>query len=145
MSDTQIQIIKDVIKMTPKLSLKTLTIIRDLMESMIDSKLIRLEPSVKLENMDITEKVMYLEYLTESKETKEEEERNALSLEEILKREGLQEESVRYMNVDVVEEYVGRDIDEILDEIDKEIANPNTKYYTHDEVFSSIRRRLNGQ
>lgn len=89
MSDTQIQIIKDVIKMTPKLSLKTLTTIRDLMESMIDSELIRLEPSVKLENMDITEKVMYLEYLTESKETKEEEERNALSLEEILKREGL--------------------------------------------------------
>lgn len=89
MSDTQIQIIKDVMKMTPKLSLKTLKTIRDLMESMIDSELIRLEPSVKLENMDITEKVMYLEYLTESKETKEEEEKNALSLEEILKREGL--------------------------------------------------------
>lgn len=89
MSDIQIQIIKDVMKMTPKLSLKTLKTIRDLMESMIDSELIRLEPSVKLENMDITEKVMYLEYLTESKETKEEEERNALSLEEILRREGL--------------------------------------------------------
>lgn len=89
MSDMQIQIIKDVMKMTPKLSLKTLKTIRDLMESMIDSELIRLEPSVKLENMDITEKVMYLEYLTESKETKEEEEKNSISLEEILKREGL--------------------------------------------------------
>lgn len=39
--------------------------------------------------MDITEKVMYLDYLTESKDTKKEESENAVSFEEILKREGL--------------------------------------------------------
>ena len=89
MSETQLQAIKDVIKMTPRLNIKSLTTIRDLMENIIDSELIRLEPSVKLENMDITEKVMYLDYLTESNKTKEEEKENSLSLEEILKREGL--------------------------------------------------------
>ena len=39
--------------------------------------------------MDITEKVMYLDYLTENKDTKEKELKNAISFEEILKREGL--------------------------------------------------------
>ena len=39
--------------------------------------------------MDITEKVMYLDYLKESKTTKEEELKNSETLEEILKREGL--------------------------------------------------------
>ena len=36
-----------------------------------------------------TEKVMYLEYLAESKGTKKEEMENAVSFDEILKREGL--------------------------------------------------------
>ena len=35
------------------------------------------------------------------------------------------------------------DIEEILDKIDEEIANPDTKYYTHEEVFSMIRKSLN--
>ena len=39
--------------------------------------------------MDITEKVMYFDYLTESKNTKETELKNTISLEEILQREGL--------------------------------------------------------
>ena len=39
--------------------------------------------------MDITEKVMYLDYLNESKEIKEKEFKEAVSFEEILKREGL--------------------------------------------------------
>ena len=89
MSDAQIQIIKDVIKMTPRLNMECLTSIKVLMEKAIDSELLRLEPTVILENMDITEKVMYLDYLTESSETKESEMKNAVSLEEMLKREGL--------------------------------------------------------
>ena len=32
------------------------------------------------------------------------------------------------------------DIEKVLDEIDEEIANPNVKYLTHEEVFSNIRR-----
>lgn len=89
MSEAQIQAIKDVIKMTPRLNIECLNSIKILMEKAIDSELLKLEPTVILENMDITEKVMYLDYLTESKDTKEKELKNAVSFEEILKREGL--------------------------------------------------------
>lgn len=89
MSDAQLQAIKDVIKMTPRLNIECLNSIRILMEKAIDSELLKLEPTVVLDNMDITEKVMYLDYLTENKSTKENELKNAISLEEILQREGL--------------------------------------------------------
>ena len=89
MSETQIQTIKDVIKMTPRLSVDCLNSIKILMEKTIDSELLKLEPTVLLENMDITEKVMYLDYLKETKLQKKNEVDNALNFEEILKREGL--------------------------------------------------------
>ena len=89
MSETQIQAIQDVIKMTPRLNLDCLNSIKILMENAIDAELLRLEPTVILKNMDITEKVMYLDYLTESQNTKENELKNAISLEELLQREGL--------------------------------------------------------
>lgn len=89
MSEAQIQAIKDVIKMTPRLNIECLNSIKVLMEKAIDSELLKLEPTVILENMDITEKVMYLDYLTEDKDTKENELKNAIPFEEILKREGL--------------------------------------------------------
>lgn len=89
MSEIQIQTIKDVINMTPRVSLEFLNSIKALMEKEIDSELLKLEPSVILENMDITEKVMYLDYLRESKETKEKDLKNAIPFEEVLKREGL--------------------------------------------------------
>ena len=89
MSETQIQAIKDVIKMTPRLIMECLNSIKILMEKSIDSEILKLEPTAILDNMDITEKVMYLDYLTESKETKEKEDENAISFEEVLKREGL--------------------------------------------------------
>lgn len=89
MSEAQLQAIKDVIKMTPRLNIECLNSIKILMEKAIESELLKLEPTVILENMDITEKVMYLDYLTEKDETKKEENTNAIPLEEILKREGL--------------------------------------------------------
>lgn len=89
MSEAQLQAIKDVIKMTPRLNIECLNSIKILMEKAIESELLKLEPTVILENMDITEKVMYLDYLTEKDETKKEENKNAIPLEEILKREGL--------------------------------------------------------
>lgn len=89
MSEAQIQAIKDVIKMTPRLNIECLNSVKILMEKAIDSELLTLEPTVILENMDITEKVMYLDYLTESKDTKEKELKDVVSFEEILKREGL--------------------------------------------------------
>lgn len=89
MSDAQIQAIKDVMKMTPRLSFDCLNSIKVLMEKSIDSELLKLEPSVILDNMDITEKVMYLDYLHESKNSKENELKDSISFEELLKREGL--------------------------------------------------------
>ena len=89
MPDAQIQTIKDVIKMTPRLNMECLTSIKVLMEKAIDSELLKLDSAVILENMDITEKVMYLDYLTESKDTKEKELKNSVSFEDLLKREGL--------------------------------------------------------
>lgn len=89
MSELQIQIIKDVIKMTPRLNIEILNSIKILMENAIDSELLALEPTIILENMDITEKVMYLDYLKEDKNTKETELNDAISFEELLKKEGL--------------------------------------------------------
>lgn len=89
MSEAQIQAIKDVIKMTPRLNLDCLNSIKTLMEKAIDAELLRIEPTIILDNMDITEKVMYLDYLMESKETKEKELKDAVPFEEILKREWL--------------------------------------------------------
>ena len=89
MSKTQIQTIKDVIKMTLRLSEDCLVSIKILMEKAIDSELLHLDSKVILENMDITEKIMYLDYLMESNDTRKNEEENTLSFEEVLKREGL--------------------------------------------------------
>lgn len=98
MSETQLQTIKDVIKMTPRLNSECLVSIKVLMEKAIDSELLKLEPSVILENMDITEKIMYLDYLNESKDTKEKELKNSETLEEILKREGLTVDDLQNYN-----------------------------------------------
>ena len=89
MSESQIQTIKDVIKMAPRLSIQCLNSIKILMEKALDSEILKLEPSIILENMDVTEKVMYLDYLTESITTKEKEKQDSISFEEQLKREGL--------------------------------------------------------
>ena len=89
MSESQIQAIKDVIKMTPRPNVECLNSVKKKKKKAIDSELLRLEPTVILENMDITEKVMYLDYLLESKSTKEKEIKESVSFEEVLKREGL--------------------------------------------------------
>ena len=98
MSETQIQTIQDIIKMTPKLNLEVLNSIKIQMEKAIDSELLKLEPDIILDNMDITEKVMYLDYLNESKKTKEQELQNSVSFEEILKREGLTYDDLQNKN-----------------------------------------------
>jgi len=36
-------------------------------------------------------------------------------------------------------------IEKMLDEMDEEIANANTKFLTHEEVFSRLRRKINEQ
>lgn len=98
MSETQIQTIKDVMIMTTRVNMECLNSVKSLMEKAIDTELLRLEPTVILENMDITEKIMYLDYLTEDKNTKEKELKEAISFEEILKREGLDIDEIRNKN-----------------------------------------------
>ena len=45
-----------------------------------------------------------------------------------------------------LEERLGNvDIEKILDEMDEEISNSNTKFLTHKEVFSKLRRKLDEQ
>ena len=46
MSEAQIQTIKDIIKMTPRLNIECLNSIKVLMEKTIDSELLKLEPTV---------------------------------------------------------------------------------------------------
>ena len=36
-------------------------------------------------------------------------------------------------------------IENALDEADREAEDPNTKHYTHEEVFGKIRRKINGE
>ena len=36
-------------------------------------------------------------------------------------------------------------IENALDEADREAENPKTKYYTHEEVFGKIRRKIEGK
>lgn len=36
-------------------------------------------------------------------------------------------------------------IENALDEADREAEDPSTKYYTHEEVFGKIRRKINGE
>jgi len=49
------------------------------------------------------------------------------------------------MENELAEKFGNVDIEKLLDEIDEEIANPNTKYLTHEEVFSRARRIINGE
>jgi PHD/YefM family antitoxin component YafN of YafNO toxin-antitoxin module len=43
----------------------------------------------------------------------------------------------------IQEKFDGDNLEKILDEIDEEIKEKNTKYLTHEEVFSELKRRLN--
>lgn len=36
-------------------------------------------------------------------------------------------------------------VENALDEADREAEDPNTRYYTHEEVFGTLRRKLNGE
>lgn len=90
MSEMQIQAIKDAIKMLPRLKIEHLFSIKTQMEEAINSELRELEPSVMLENMDITEKIMYLDEL-KSKNNKN----DVIPFEEILQKEGLTFENLQ--------------------------------------------------
>lgn len=43
------------------------------------------------------------------------------------------------------ERFGGQDMEKIIDELEKQIENPDTKFLTHEEVFGKARRILNGE
>lgn len=45
----------------------------------------------------------------------------------------------------ISEKFGNIDIEKALDEAESELDDPNTKYLTHEEVFSNARRILNGE
>ena len=90
MSENQKQNIIDVHNIMCKLNNVELNAIKELAEKMIDVKLLALVPDVLLENMDVTEKLMMIDLYSMSVEERKQQEAEAISLDEILKEEGLQ-------------------------------------------------------
>lgn len=45
----------------------------------------------------------------------------------------------------VAEKFGNVDIEKVLEEAEEEANNPNTEYYSHEEVFDSLRRIINGE
>lgn len=43
------------------------------------------------------------------------------------------------------ERFGGQDMEKIIDELEKQIENPDAKFLTHEEVFGKARRILNGE
>ena len=43
------------------------------------------------------------------------------------------------------ERFGEKDMEKIIDELEKQIENPDTKFLTHEEVFGKARRILDGE
>lgn len=89
MSENQKQNIIDVNNMMYRLTNTEAEVIRELTEKMVDAKLLALVPDAILENMDVTEKLMMIEYYSKSEEDRKKDEEDAIPLEEALKKAGL--------------------------------------------------------
>ena len=89
MSETQKQIITDINSMAPFVSEKIAESIKNLMEAEIEQEILRINTEVEFEDMDITEKLMLLSYISKSEEERLKDEEEAIPLEDILKEEGL--------------------------------------------------------
>ena len=74
------------------LNIEEATAITKYAEKLIDIKLLSLEHTILLENMDTTEKVMLLKELSKSEEQRLEEENESISIEEFIVGMGLTNE-----------------------------------------------------
>ena len=77
------------INIAPRLKEKTINSIKIIMEEALDKLILQIEPDTLLENMDVTEKLMYLDYISKSQEEQKKMEDEAIPFENILKKEGL--------------------------------------------------------
>ncbi|MBQ9267404.1 MAG: hypothetical protein IJ217_03910 [Clostridia bacterium] len=89
MSEMQKQIVMDITSMAPFVNVKIAESIKNLMETEIEQEILKINPDVVFDDMDITEKLMLLEYISKSEEEREKDAQEAIPLEEILKAEGL--------------------------------------------------------
>lgn len=85
----QKQNIIDVNSIMHNISNNEAKIIKEFAEKFIDAKLLTLAPDAILENMDITEKLMLIEYYSKSEEERKKEEKEAITFEEALEELGL--------------------------------------------------------
>ncbi len=92
MSEIQKQMLVDVTNIISTLSVEEASAITKYAERLIDLKLLSIEPTVLLDNMDITEKIMLLKELSKSNEQKEQEEKEAILLEDFIEEMGLTNE-----------------------------------------------------
>lgn len=92
MSEKQKQMLIDISNIISTLDIEGATAIKKYAEKIIDIKLLSLEPTILLENMDITEKIMFLKELSKSEEQKKQEEEEATSIEDFIIEMGLTDE-----------------------------------------------------
>lgn len=89
MSENQKQLMKDITNMIPFVNIKFVQGIKSLFESEIEQEILKINPDTEFEDMDITEKLMLLEYISKSEEQRKRDEEEAIPLEKILEEEGL--------------------------------------------------------
>lgn len=87
MSETQKQLITDITSMMPFVNIKFVQGIKSLFEIEIEQEILKINPETEFDDMDITEKLMLLSYISKSEEEKKKDEEEAIPLEECLKKE----------------------------------------------------------
>ena len=89
MSENQKQLMTDITSMMPFVNVKFVQGIKSLFETEIEQEILKINPETEFDDMDITEKLMLLSYISKSAEEKKKDEEEAIPFEEILKEEGL--------------------------------------------------------
>lgn len=92
MSEKQKQMLIDITNIISTLDIEKAKALTRYAEKLIDLQLLSLEPTVLLENMDTTEKVMLLKELSKSDEQRKKEEEEAISIEDFIEEMGLTNE-----------------------------------------------------
>ena len=89
MSEDQKQNIIDIKSMAPFISARIAEIIKKLMEAEIEEEILKIRPNIVFDDMDITEKLMILEYEGKSENERQKDKKEAIPFEDILMEEGL--------------------------------------------------------
>ncbi len=89
MSENQKQLMTDITNMIPYVNVKFVQGIKSLFETEIEQEILKINPETEFDDMDITEKLMLLSYISKSEEEKKKDEEEAIPLEECLKEAGL--------------------------------------------------------